>query len=327
MKRTLDIQVESWPLRQTFTISRGSKTAAQVLLVEITEGEHRGRAECVPYERYGESIGSVVSQIESLRPRLCEGLDRQELQRVLKPGAARNALDCALWDVEAKRRGRPVWELAGLGPPQVVTTAYTLSLDTVEAMAAAARDHAERPLLKLKLGAEKVPERVAAVRREARQSRLIVDANEAWTVEQLVEWMSALKSAGVELLEQPLPEGKDEALRGVKRLVPIGADESCHASHDLEDVREYYDVINIKLDKTGGLTEALELRRRAMELGLDFMVGCMVGTSLAMAPAVLLAAGARFVDLDGPLLLAEDRPHGLEFEGSKLKPPSRELWG
>ncbi|MCG8420447.1 MAG: L-Ala-D/L-Glu epimerase [Proteobacteria bacterium] len=327
MNRALRVEVESWPLREVFTISRGSKTQARVVLVEITGAGVTGRGECVPYARYGESMASVVAQIEGLRADIEAGLGRVELQSALPAGAARNALDCALWDLEARHSGRRVWQLAAVSPPQSVTTAYTLSMSTADAMAAAARKHAHRPLLKLKLGGSRVPEAVAAVRREAPQAVLILDANEAWTVDQLVEWMPHLSRAGVALIEQPLPAGQDDALADVDRIVPIGADESCHISRDVAAVSGRYDVVNIKLDKAGGLTEALAVRAAALAAGLDIMVGCMVSTSLAMAPAMLLAAGARFVDLDGPLLLASDREHGLTLVDGKLTPPGPELWG
>ncbi len=327
MSRTLRVHVESWPLAQTFTISRGSKNAADVVRVELIDGEARGQGECVPYARYGESVEGVVAEIEALRGRLCAEMDRVELQSVLSAGAARNAVDCALWDLEAKRSGKAAWELADVPRPEPVTTAYTLSLGSVQETAAEAEKNAHRALLKLKLGGADVPETIAAVRRAAPEARLIVDANEAWTVKQLVEWAPALARDGVEMIEQPLPAGKDEELEGLRCGVALGADESCHTSETIPQLARSYDVVNIKLDKTGGLTEALAMHRAAREAKLEIMVGCMVATSLAMAPATLLTAGARFVDLDGPLLLAKDRPEGLRFDGELLQPPAPSLWG
>jgi L-alanine-DL-glutamate epimerase-like enolase superfamily enzyme len=325
--RRLAIRAESWPIAGRFTISRGSKTAANVVLVEIGEGEHRGLGECVPYPRYGETVAGAIAAIEALRPRLEAGLDRAELQAALPAGAARNAVDCALWDLEAKRTGRPVVELAGLDALQPVTTAYTLSLDTVENMAAAARANAARPLLKLKLSGPGDLARVRAVHENAPDARLIVDANEAWTAAVYAELAPQLMTLGVELIEQPLPVDADDALDGLTRPVPVCADESCHDTASLAQLVGKYDAVNIKLDKTGGLTEALRLAAAAEEAGLARMVGCMVATSLAMAPALLIAQRARWVDLDGPLLLARDRVPGLRIEGSVISPPAPELWG
>ena len=327
MRRTLQVYSESWPLREVFTISRGSKRTAEVVVVEIREDDCLGRAECVPNARYGQSTASVIEEIETLRTDVLAGLNRSELQSVLSPGAARNGLDCALWDLEAKRLDHRVWELIGLPRPQPVTTAYTLSLDTADSMAEAARRNAHRAVLKVKLGARDVPEAIAAVRREAPNASLIVDANEAWTPEQLVGWMPTLRQAAVQLIEQPLPAGEDEVLGELDRLVPIAADESCHVAADVERLRGHYDVVNVKLDKAGGLTEAFGLLRAAQKAKLGVMIGCMVGTSLAIAPAMLLTCGARFVDLDGPLLLQGDRPGGIEVTNSKLCPPRVELWG
>jgi len=325
--RQLTVRAESWPIAGTFTISRGSKTKADVVVVEIREGGHVGRGECVPYPRYGETIEAAVAAIEGLRPEIARGLDREALQSAMPPGAARNAVDCALWDLDAKRSGRPVWQLAGLAPPRPVTTAYTLSLDTIDSMATAARGNAHRPLLKLKLSGPGDLDRVRAVHEAAPGARLIVDANEAWTAATYAELAPELKPLGVELIEQPLPADADDALAGLPRPVPVCADESCHDAARLDRIVGRYDAINIKLDKTGGLTEALALAAAARAAGLEIMVGCMVGTSLAMAPALLVAQGARWVDLDGPLLLAEDRVPGLAYDGSLVPPPSPALWG
>ena len=325
--RRLTVRAESWPIAGTFTISRGSKTAADVVVVEIHDGADVGRGECVPYPRYDETIAGAIVAIESLRPEIERGLDRAVLQTALKAGAARNAIDCALWDLEAKRTGRPVWQLAGLKPPQAAITAYTLSLGSVDSMAAAARANADRPLLKLKLSGPGDLDRVRAVHENAPRARLIVDANEAWTPEIYTALAPQLAPLGVELIEQPLSAGADDPLAGLARPVPVCADESCHDAASLAHIAGKYDAVNIKLDKTGGLTEALRLAAAARDAGLGLMVGCMVATSLAMAPALLLAADARWVDLDGPLLLARDREHGLAYQGSRVQPAVPALWG
>ncbi|WNG38373.1 dipeptide epimerase [Archangium violaceum] len=323
----LSVRTESWPIRGVFRISRGSKTTAEVVVAEIRDGDLVGRGECVPYRRYGETVEGVVSAIEQLVPQVEAGLDRQGLQTVLPAGAARNAVDVAFWDLEAKRAGRRVWELAGLPAPGPVTTAFTLSLGPIEEMAAAAAKAAHCPLLKLKVGGEEDIERVAAVRRAAPASRLIVDANEAWTLEQLQRFAPALHELGVVMIEQPLHADRDEVLLGYRGPVRLGADESCHDTASLAHCKGRYDIVNIKLDKTGGLTEALKLRAAAQAQGFSIMVGCMVGTSLAMAPAHLVGQGVEFVDIDGPLLLAEDRKPGLRLDGTTVYPPDAALWG
>lgn len=325
--RRLDIRRESWPIAGKFTISRGSKTAAEVVVVEIAEGNVRGRGECVPYARYGETIESAIAAIEGIRRELEGGLERTALQGLLPAGAARNAVDCALWDLEAKRAGRRAWELAVLPEPKPLVTAYTLSLDTAENMGAAAKANAHRPLLKLKLAGPEDLDRVRAVHANAPRSRLIVDANEGWTAALYAEFAPELATLAVEMIEQPLPAGDDAALAGIVRPIPVCADESAHDRAGLAALIGKYDAINIKLDKTGGLTEALALAAAARAAGMEIMVGCMVATSLAMAPALLVAGMARWVDLDGPLLLAEDREPGLEFEGSLIYPPPAALWG
>jgi L-Ala-D/L-Glu epimerase len=327
MMRKLRLRHESWPIAGRFTISRGSKTVAEVILAEIEQGDALGRGECVPYGRYGESIASVMAQLEGLRGAVERGLDRAGLDAALPPGAARNALDCALWDLEAKRTRRPVWELAGLAAPGPVTTAYTLSLDTAERMGAAAKAQAARPLLKLKLAGPEDLDRVRAVRENAPGARLIVDANEGWTAADYTALAPELAALGVALIEQPLPAGADQPLAGLARPVPVCADESCHDRASLAHTYGRYDAVNIKLDKTGGLTEALALRSAARAAGYRIMIGCMLGTSLAMAPALLLAQGAEVVDLDGPLLLAKDRHPGLAYEGSRVAPAPPALWG
>ena len=297
-------------------------------MASISEGGFVGRGECVPYARYGESIASVVAQIEALGARITAGISREELGQACPAGAARNALDCALWDLQAKQTGQPAWVLAGVAPPRPCVTAYTLSLDTPAAMAAAAAKAAQFPLLKLKLGTGDVVETVAEVHASAPNAKLIVDANESWDAALLALVSPRLKQMNVALIEQPLPAGKDAALAGMPRPVPLCADESCHGVDSLAQICGRYDLINIKLDKTGGLTQALALAHAARMQGLGIMIGCMVATSLAMAPAALLAGLADYVDLDGPLLLARDRPGGLKFDpGGVLHPPERTLWG
>ena len=323
----LRVARESWPLRESFAISRGTKTTSEVVVVELRANGHAGRGECVPYARYDETVDGVVAALEGVAANVAEGMDRHGLQQALPPGAARNALDCAYWDLAAKQQGVPAWRLAGLARPASVVTAYTLSLDSPAAMAAAARAQAARPLLKLKLAGADDLARVEAVRESAPAAQLIVDANEAWTPTLYSEMAPALGALGVALLEQPLPADKDAALAELPRPVPVCADESCHDRSSLDRLTGRYDAVNIKLDKTGGLTEALALADAADAAGYRLMVGCMVATSLAMAPAMLLAGRAAFVDLDGPLLLARDRAAGLRFDGSLVAPPEPALWG
>ena len=327
MSRSLAIRHESWPIAGSFTISRGSKTSAEVVVVEIAEGKSRGVGECVPYARYGESIESVIAEIEHHRVALEDGADRAAIQELLPPGAARNAVDCALWDLEAKASGKPAWKLAGLKAPRDLMTAYTLSLAAPDEMALAAAQNLHRPLLKLKLSGAQDLDRVRAVSRAAPQSKLIVDANEGWNDGNLGSNLAACAAAGVVLVEQPLPEGRDQALAGMSRPIPVCADESVHDRASLKTLAGKYDAVNIKLDKTGGLTEALAMADAAIDAGFTIMAGCMVATSLAMAPALLLAQRARFTDLDGPLLLARDRTPGLTYAGSLVDPPDPTLWG
>ena len=327
MPLTLTLAAERWPIAGSFAISRGAKTEAVVVVTELGDGKARGRGECVPYARYGESVESVMTQIKALGPRLAAGLDRQGLQKAMPPGAARNALDCAFWDLEAKRGARTVHALAGLPAPHAITTAFTISLAAPAAMADAAAKAASRALLKVKLGAEGDGARIAAVRAAAPKATLIVDANEGWSEGNLAANLAACAAAGVVLVEQPLPEGGDGALARLKRPIPVCADESAHDRRSLHALAGKYDAVNIKLDKAGGLTEALAMAQEAERAGFAIMAGCMVATSLAMAPAMLLAQTARYVDLDGPLLLAKDRPDGLRYEGSLAYPPAAALWG
>lgn len=327
MARVLSVTAEAFPIAGTFTISRGSRTEAEVLVCAVEDGAHRGWGECVPYRRYGETMDSVHAQILSVAPSIASGLDRAGLLGQMPAGAARNAVDCALWDLEAKSSGVPVAATVCRRPAGPLVTAFTLSLDTPRKMAAQARENAFRPLLKVKLGGEADIERMEAVARAAPDSRIIVDANEGWSERDLEANLAAAASYGVALVEQPLPAGRDAALAHASRAVPICADESVHTADGLEELVGRYDAVNVKLDKAGGLTAALALSERARQLGLSIMVGCMVGTSLAMAPAVLLAQDADFVDLDGPLLLARDRVPALAYEGSSVAPPAPELWG
>jgi len=324
---TLTLAAERWPIRGSFAISRGSKTEAVVVVAELSDGRVRGRGECVPYARYGESINSVTQAIETMRPTLETGIDRGALQKAMPPGAARNALDCALWDLEAKQSGRPACDLAGLPELRPVTTAYTISLAEPPEMAKAAERAADRALLKIKLGAEGDPARIHAVRASAPRATLIVDANEGWNESNLAANLEACAQAGVALVEQPLPQGRDDVLARITRPLPVCADESVHDRTTLPALAGKYDAVNIKLDKTGGLTEALAMCADAERRNFTIMVGSMVATSLAMAPAMLPAQKARFVDLDGPLLLSEDRADGLRYADSLIYPPSPSLWG
>ncbi|MGJ0396955.1 MAG: N-acetyl-D-Glu racemase DgcA [Methylocystis sp.] len=327
MTRKLTVTVETYPIAGRFVISRGAKTEAVVVTATLTEGRGVGRGECVPYARYGESVESVVATIESARDSIEAGACRADLQRLLPAGAARNALDCALWDLEAKLSGVPAHATAGFEALSPLVTAYTISVGAPDEMRAAAAKAADRPLLKIKLAGEGDEARLAAVRAGAPESILIVDANESWDEDSLVRRLDVCASFGVALVEQPLPAGRDEALARLARPVPICADESAHDRASLAPLKGRYDAINVKLDKTGGLTEALALARAARDMGFSIMAGCMVGTSLAMAPAVLVGQLAKFVDLDGPLLLARDRDPGLIYEGSTLMPPAPALWG
>lgn len=319
----LTVTAERFRLAQAFTISRGSRTEAEVLTVRVTQDGITGWGECVPYARYGETLKSVTAEIEALP----ETFDRNTLQGLMAPGAGRNAVDCALWDLEAKTQGKRAWALAGLPRPGPEITAYTLSLDTPENMRAAAAEHAHRPLLKIKLGTPDDMARLEAVRAGAPKSRIIVDANEGWTVDVYTELAPHLIRLGVELVEQPLPAGDDDLLAEIDRPLPVCADEAAHDTATLPKLRGKYDVVNIKLDKTGGLTEALRLKEAARAQGYRIMTGCMVGSSLAMAPATLIAQGTMVTDLDAPLLLAEDRDAPLTYDAAGVHPPDAELWG
>lgn len=326
--RQLTAEAESFPIRGRFAIARGARTETQVVTVTLSQDAARGRGECVPYPRYGESIESVLAQIEGVRAAMERGCSRAELADLMPAGAARNALDCALWDLEAKLAGRRVWELLGQPEPPVLTTAYTLSLDTPETMGLSAAVQAARPLLKIKLAGDDLDvARVDAIRMAAPNARLIVDANEGATPDQAQALCQAMADLGVAMVEQPVPAGDDAVLATFAHPLPICADEAFHTRADLAQIAERYDLVNIKLDKTGGLTEALAVLEEAERRGLAVMVGCMIGTSLAMAPATLVAAHASIVDLDGPLLLDQDRKPALTYHGSLLHPPPVALWG
>ena len=320
----IEAWAERWPIAGSFSIARGSKREAAVVVVRLSDEAGAGCGECVPYARYGETIDSVLTAIATVA---ADGLDRTSLARRLPPGAARNGLDCALWDYEAKRSGRSAASLAGLASLRPLTTAYTISLDDAEAMAVKAAAQRHLPLLKLKLGGAGDAERLLKVRAACPQARLIADANESWSPALLPELMAAAAETGVELIEQPLPATNDAALAAITRLVPVCADESVHTSADLDRLLGRYDAVNIKLDKTGGLSEALQLAGEARARGFKVMLGCMVATSLSMAPATLVAQAADWVDLDGPLLLAKDREPCLSYRGALLDPPATELWG
>jgi L-alanine-DL-glutamate epimerase-like enolase superfamily enzyme len=323
----LSARIERWPIAGSFTISRGAKTEAVAVVAELSRAGLTGRGECVPYPRYGETAEATLGALQAMQEPVSRGLDRWALQASMPPGAARNALDCAFLDLEAKTSGQRVWNLLGRPAPEACVTAYTISLGSPEAMAAATEKAAHRRLLKIKLGGEDDGDRIAAVRKAAPDCELIVDANEAWSADNLERNLAACAAAGVTLVEQPLPAGHDEALARIQRPLKVCADESVHDRTSLDGLRERYDAVNIKLDKTGGLTEALAMADAAHALGFDIMVGCMVATSLSMAPAMLLTSQARFVDLDGPLLLARDRDGGLRYEGSLVYPPEPALWG
>ena len=328
MPRSLSVARDSWPLASVFRISRGARTVSEVIVAEISDGSVVGRGECFPYARYGESLDSVEAQIQSAVGAIAEGAGREDLLSILPAGAARNAVDCALWDLEAKQAGSRAWTLAGLGEPEPVITVFTLGVDTPDVMAGKAAENRDRPRLKLKMTGDGLDlERVARIHAAAPDTGLVVDANEGWTIEQYLEVAPKLAVLGVEMIEQPWPAADDGALQGIERVVPVCADESCHDSANLAELVGKYDMINIKLDKTGGLTEALRLRDAAVAAEFGIMVGCMIGTSLAMAPGVLVAQGAGVVDLDGPLLLAKDRDPGLTYQGSVILPPPAALWG
>lgn len=325
--RQISVRTEAWPIAGQFVIARGAKTEAKVIVVEISEDGFKGWGEAVPYGRYGETIESVLAQIDQVHSALSDGIGGEDLINLLPPGAARNAVDCALWDLQAKQSGIRAYQRAGFDRLDPVKTAYTISLGTPDVMAAAAGAAATRPMLKLKIGGPDDLDRVEAVRLAAPKTRLVVDANEALSFDDLVRLAPDFARLKVQLIEQPLPADQDEALEGYACPVMLCADESLHTRLELAACARRYGAINIKLDKAGGLTEAIALKREATALGLEIMAGCMVATSLSMAPALLIAQGAAIVDLDGPLLLAKDREPGLNYIGSMIEPGSEALWG
>ncbi|MDJ0415375.1 N-acetyl-D-Glu racemase DgcA [Rhodococcus opacus] len=326
--RTVDAIPQTFAINGIFRISRGSKTSAQVIAVSIAESGYIGRGECVPYARYGETIESVMDQIRSMTPAIEAGMDLSELQSAMAPGAARNAVDCALWDLRAQKTRQSLASVIELGHElQPVLTAFTISLDAPAAMGKAAAVHEHLPILKLKLGGDGDLERVRAVRAAAPHARLMVDANEAWSIDHLRAFAPEFAAMGVELIEQPLPADADDFLKSFNSPVPLAADESCRTLMSLSKIVGKYEIANIKLDKAGGLTEALSLQAAARASGLGTMVGCMVATSLSMAPGIILAQRADVVHLDGPLLLAEDRTPSLRYSGATLYPPEPEVWG
>ena len=319
----IDVSQDSFPLKSAFRISRGSKTTADVVTVKLTRNGVQGWGECVPYPRYGETVESVTEQLQSVPPHITPA----DLIETLPAGAARNALDCAIWDVKAKETNRRVWQLANLPKPKPVQTAFTLSLGTVENMTRAATQNAHRPILKLKVGTPDDLDRLVAVRNAAPDAKLVIDANEGWTIDDYQLLIDHLVDMNIALIEQPFPAGQDACLSNLDRPIPICADESVHTSEDLPALVGKYDCLNIKLDKSGGLTTAIDLKAKAQAMGFDIMVGCMVGTSLAMAPALLLASDATLVDLDGPLLLSKDRDTPISYDARGMHPAPAELWG
>ncbi len=326
MLREVSFQHESWPLKKSFSISRGTKTSAEIIYLEITQNHHKGKGEAVPYARYGESIDSVTSQINAVKDDIEQGFDRNKLLGILPPGAARNAIDCALWDLESKLNGISPWESLNQNKPKSIRTALTVSLDSPDKMAKEALNYGKCDVLKLKLGSKNVLESIAAVRQVTPKAKIIIDANEAWSEEQLRSWQEQLFEMSIDLVEQPLSSDKDDCLREFQHLVPICADESCHTTEDIDRLVGLYDYVNLKLDKTGGLTEALNCIDMAKQRGLGIMIGCMVSTSLSMAPALLLAEDADFIDLDGPFLLAKDRHPSLIGSSNELTCNSG-VWG
>lgn len=327
MTITIKVSEDIFPVRGVFRISRGARTETRVVTVTVKYNGLIGRGECVPYSHYGETTESVIADIQRGGLALSEGATRSDIQTIMQPGAARNAIDCALWDLEAKKAGKRAWEIAGIPEPHINETAFTLSLDDPVAMGIAAKEANDRPLLKIKLAGKDDIERVTNIRTNAPNARLIVDANEGWTPDMVLPFSKKLAELGVSMIEQPLPASDDAALAEIPHAVPLCADESAHTSADIEKLKGRYEIVNIKLDKTGGLTEAIKFRDAIISAGMDVMVGCMLGTSLGMAPAMLIAQNAAFVDLDGPLLLAEDRSPGLCYTESKIAPPASELWG
>ena len=326
MPYKIEVEPKTWLLRKPFKISRDVATHAKTLLCNISDGTHTGSGEAAGVTYKGETVDSIETQIEAAIPRIADGISRDELQQLMPPGGARNAVDCALWDLEAKQSGRTVWEMLEW-QPHAVTTVYTIGMDTPENLQKDAAAHADFPTLKVKVGIGDPIEQVSAIRQGSPKAAIVVDANQAWTIEDLDRFAEGLKGLNVEMVEQPLALDKDEALRGYESLIPLCADESCDTRADLERLTGLYDIINIKLDKTGGLTEAVALSLQAESMGFDLMVGNMLGSSLAMAPAFVIAQRCKYVDIDGPLLQAEDCDHPLQYDRGSVEPFSPDLWG
>ncbi len=326
MRYDTALEVKSWPLRKPFKISREEHTHADTLICRIWDGTHAGMGEAAGVTYKGESAASIAAQIEAVVPQIASGIGRDELQRIMSPGGARNAVDCALWDLEAKQSGQTVWRMLDW-QPHAVTTVYTVGLASPEQMEQDAAEHRDFPILKVKVGIGDPIEQITAIRRGAPEAAIVLDANQAWTVDDLDTYSARLKTLGVEMIEQPLATDDDEALRGYESLLPLCADESCDSRADLDRLDGLYQLINIKLDKTGGLTEAVALTEQALAMGFDLMVGNMLGSSLAMAPAFVIAQHCKYVDIDGPLLQAEDCDHPLVYDHGRVEPFNRKLWG
>ncbi len=326
MAYEITVEPRNWLLRKPFKISRGEKTHSETLVCRISDGTHTGSGEAAGVSYKGETVDTIRAQIEALLPQITAGISRDELQQLMSPGGARNAVDCALWDLEAKQSGQTVWQMLDW-QPHAVTTVYTVGIDSPENMRKDAALHADFPILKVKVGIGDPIEQISAIRSGSPDASIIIDANQAWTVDDLDNHVAGLKALGVEMVEQPLAADNDESLRGYKSLIPLCADESCASRANLERLIGLYEIVNIKLDKTGGLTEAVKLASQAQAMGFELMVGNMLGSSLAMAPAYVIAQRCKYVDIDGPLLQAQDCDYGLHYEHGRVEPFSRELWG
>ena len=327
MTMKLKVETKVWPLREPFTITRGTMTECEVIVVSLDDGRYVARGEAVGVDYHGETLASMIEQVEQIREKVERGVSRQELLELLPPGGARNVIDCALWDLEAKRSGKRAWELAGIANPKPISTTETIGIRTLSAYEERARQLSSYEWIKVKVNADQPIECVRAVRRGAPNAKLVVDANQAWDVKQLVEIAPALVELKVDLLEQPVPVGGDDGLAGITLPIPVCADEPANTVDDLPHLVERYDYVNIKLDKSGGLTAGLELAHAARAKGMKLMVGCMVGGSVAMAPGMIVAQLCEVADLDGPLLQAADWPNAIEYRNGIMSLPSRELWG
>ena len=327
MSLRLEAETKVWPLREPFTISRGTQTECEVIVVTLDDGKHVARGEAVGVDYHGETLQSMLQQVEEVRAKVERGATRQELLKLLPPGGARNVIDIALWDLEAKRSGKRAWELAGMPNAHPIATTETIGIRSIAAFEERARQLAKYEWIKIKVNASDPIGCVRVVRRGAPCSKLVVDANQAWDVKQLVEIAPALVELKVDLLEQPVPIDGDEGLASVDLPIPVCADEPANTVEDLPRLIDRYDYVNIKLDKSGGLTAGLELAHAARAAGMKLMVGCMVGGSIAMAPGMIVAQLCEVSDLDGPLLQAADWPNPIEYRDGVMSLPSRELWG